>query len=554
MKTQILLFLCLFAFSLFAQENPTTAQWQEDLRFLQETVHKDYDFLFKKVTKEVFDAEVESLHKRIPSLEKHEIIVGLARVVALFEYGHTSIHLGSWHQGEAFQFHRLPYQLMHFNDGVFVQGTHKDYSNALGAKVVQVEGMDTEKALTAVKPAFPTENDQFFKAYGLSYLGIPEVLHAQKVTTSLQDKITLTLEKDGRTFNQTFTSFAAEKFPGSYGYINEKGDWLDARDNSTDPLYLKSLDKIYFYEYLPEEKTVYVRQSQIQDDPSEAIPEFYARVFDFIENNDVEKLVIDVRLNGGGNNYKNKPVITGIIETEKINQVGKLFVILGRRTFSACQNLVNELSNYTEAIFVGEPTGENINFYGDNRNVLLPHSQIPVRLSFAWWQDKPQWENADWTVPHIAVDLSFEDYMTNADPVLQAVLDFSGEFILDPMRYLTDLYLSGNMEKLMSESERIVNDPQYKFFDFEGEFNSTGYNLMRSGQIETAIAVFDFVVQFFPESANAWDSRAEGYWKAGQIEKAKEYYQKAISLDPDGWVGDHARKMLKEIEKEEKDR
>ena len=44
-----------------------------------------------------------------------------------------------------------------------------------------------------------------------------------------------------------------------------------------------------------------------------------------------------------------------------------MFVIIGRRTFSACQNLVNELDNYTNAIFIGEPTAENINFYGDTR-------------------------------------------------------------------------------------------------------------------------------------------------------------------------------------------
>ena len=91
-----------------------------------------------------------------------------------------------------------------------------------------------------------------------------------------------------------------------YGFIKQNEDWLDVRVQEATPLYLKNLDKIYFYEYLPQQKTVYVRHSQIQDDPEETIPEFYTRVFDFIENNDVEKLIIDVRLNGGGNNYKNK--------------------------------------------------------------------------------------------------------------------------------------------------------------------------------------------------------------------------------------------------------
>ena len=176
----------------------------------------------------------------------------------------------------------------------------------------------------------------------------------------------------------------------------------------------------------------------------------------------------------------------------------------------------------------------------------MPNSQIPVYLSFAWWQDKPQWEGAEWAAPHIAIDMSFEDYKTNRDPVLEASLSFSdSEFVLDPMQYMTDLYFAGEMEKLEKEAVRMVNDPAYRFFDFEGELNRAGYNMLGSGQGEQAIAVFSFVTQLFPKSANAWDSLAEGYWKAGQKEKAVEYYNKAISMDPNGPTGRNAREMLK---------
>ena len=288
-----------------------------------------------------------------------------------------------------------------------------------------------------------------------------------------------------------------------------------------------------------------MRHSQIQDDPQQAIPEFYAEVFDFIEKNNVEKFILDVRLNGGGNNYKNKPIVTGIIETKKINRPGHLFVILGRRTYSACQNLVNELDKYTNALFLGEPTSETINFYGDNRREELPNSKIPVFLSFAWWQDKPQWENDDWLAPHLAVDMSFEEYTTNQDPVLQTALDFSTDnFVLDPMAYFTELFMAGEIEKLEAEAKRMVNDPVYSFFNFEGEFNKVGYNLLGRKEFEPAIYVFTMNTKLFPDSANTWDSLGEAYWKAGKIEKAIEYYQKAIKMDPEGAVGDNARSML----------
>jgi len=547
MKKVLFFIAFLMVMMSYAQNNLTASQWQEDLKFLQETVHQDYSFLFKKTTAKDFDAAVEKLHSEIPKLQEHEIVVGFARIVSMFKYGHTDISF----RHDPFTFSQLPFNLYHFNNGVYIQGTHKDYQNALGAKVVAVESMSIKDALKAIYPVVPVENEQYFKAFGLNYLKFPEVLHAQKITSSLKSSIELTLEKDGKTFKQIFKALPkGERVPVSYSLVKQDGDWLEARNQDKTPNYLKNLDKIYYYEHLPEDKAVYVRHSQIQDDPSETIPEFYNKVFDFVDNNDVEKLIIDVRLNGGGNNYKNKPIITGIVETEKINKVGKLFVITGRRTFSACQNLVNEMSNYTNAIFIGEPTGENINFYGDNRTVTLPNSKIPVYLSFAWWQDKPQWENADWLAPHIAVDMSFEEYKNNEDPVLQVALDFSGDdFVLNPMQYMTQLFTTGQVEKLKSEASRMVKDPKYKFFDFEDQFNKAGYNVLGSGQIKEAVFIFQMVTDLFPDSPNAWDSLAEGYLKAGDKTKALELYNKALKMDPNGATGENAKKMINEIEK-----
>lgn len=545
MQKLILLVMSCIVLQAVAQSNLTAEQWQEDLKFLQETIHKDYPFLFKKTTKENFDLAVNKLHDEIPNLEEHQIVIGLAKLVASFKYGHTE--LGFKYQFQ--DFHQLPINFYQFNDGLFIQGTHKNFKDALGSKVIAIEGMAIEDVLKAIYPVVPAENDQFFKAYAGTYLRCPEVLHSQGVIKEFSESVKFTLEKDGKTFIQSFKSLPiGERVPSAYGLVKQEGDWLDVRDQSETPLYLKHLDKIYYFEYLPEQKTVYVRHSQIQDDPSENIPTFYDRLFEFIESNDVERLVLDVRLNGGGNNYKNKPIITGIIRTEKINKVGNLYVIIGRRTFSACQNLVNELSNYTNAIFIGEPTSENINFYGDNNRVELPNSKIPAYLSFAWWQDKPQWEGKEWLAPHISVDMSFEEFKTNKDPVLETALLFKDEnFVLNPMEYFTNLFLTGQIEKLNKDAAIMVKDPKYRFFDFEGEFNKTGYNLLESNQIKEAIFVFTMITQLFPDSPNAWDSLAEGYLKAGDKNKATEFYNKAIAMDPNGPTGKNAREMLKRV-------
>ena len=73
---------------------------------------------------------------------------------------------------------------------------------------------------------------------------------------------------------------------------------------------------------------------------------------------------------------------------------------------------------------------------------------------------------------------------------------------------------------------------------------------MGGEQHEGAVFVLELSTELFPDSANAWDSLAEAYWKSNDKVKAKEYYNKAISLDPNGATGENARRMLKEIDKD----
>lgn len=489
---------------------------------------------------------MEEFHAAIPSLQEHEIVVGFAKIIALFEYGHTRMSLSS---GPA-TIRKLPLQLYHFDEGVYLTGGHKDHGDIVGAKLLKIEGTPIEKVLEEVYPVVPVENDQYFKAYGINYALIPEVLHAQGVTNTLQSEIELTLEKDGQSLTKTVLATSALDFPLRYGEVKSGSDWVSARDLSNDPYFLRNLEKNFYFEFLEGKKALYIRYSQVWDYDTETTTTFFNRVFDFLNANEVDRMILDVRLNGGGNNYKNKQVITGIIENKHINQDGKLYVIIGRRTFSACQNLVNELENYTNAIFLGEATAENINFYGDNKKVTLPKSKLPVYLSFAWWQDKPQWEDGPYTSPDVPVKLTFEDYRTNQDPVLEKALTFNGtNFIKDPRSYLQGLFIEGKMELLQSEAKRMVADPLYASFPFEQEFNMAGFRLLDADQVQEAIYVFQLTANLFPNSAYAWYSLGEAYARAGNVNKAKEIYAKTITLDPEGTTGGYAKEKLEKLKK-----
>jgi len=492
--------------TLHGQKDMTSEKWKDDLQLLSETVHNDYSFLFKKTTVEAFDTKVEDLNNRIPSLEDHEVVAGLSTIVSSFGYGHTAI----FYNKEYLDFDRLPVNLYHFSDGVYIEGGYTLYQDIIGAKLIAIEGVAVEDVLAAIRPVVPAENDQYFKGYGLKYIMIPQLLHAQGITEYLKKDIELTVEKEGKTLIRTVSVMPDIVSKVDYGFSQNEGEWMTMRDQERTPYAYRHLDKKYYFDYLPENNAVYVRYSSVFNDSEESISAFFDRVMAYTDSIDAEKLIIDVRLNGGGNNYNNRDVIVDIIQSKKINQVGNLFVIIGRRTFSACQNFINHMGIYTEAIFVGEPSAENVNFYGDSRVVTLPNSKIPVRLSWAWWQDKAEWESEEWTSPQIGAELSSEDYRSNVDPILNAALNFEGDdFVIDPMGYLTNLFMQGEIAQVFSDSKRFVADPRYKFFDFEKEFTVVGNLLINNGRKEQAVGVFQLIAAVFPESVAAQSNLAK---------------------------------------------
>ncbi len=527
-----------------SQEALTTSQWQEDLKYLQKTVHENYPFLFKKIDRTTWDAEVEKLYQQIPSLQPHEIKVGFTRMVSLFEYGHTQIPFSTLAKEAV-----LPINLYHFEDGVFVEGVQKEHQHLLGAKVIKVGDMPIEDALKAVRPVVPVENDSYFKAYGLRFLTVPSILHAQGVVSEFSTSIPLTLEKDGKTFVYTLTAVALKELSRDYGFTIPNESWVSVRKQNTTPLFLKELnEKFYFFEYLEASKTMYVRQSSVFNDEKETLADFYKRLFAAIDTHDVEKLVYDVRLNGGGNNYNNKPLIKGIMARPHLNKKGAFFYIIGRNTFSACQNLTNEIENYTEAIFVGEPTAENKNFYGDARRVTLPNSKINAYLSYAWWQDMPQWENKDWTIPHIAITMTSTDYIQNEDPVLQAALNYTDTgFILDPTKHLTQLFTEGKMEQFEKDALKIAKDPSYKYSNFEKELGEAGYRLFSQGMTDAGIYIMQIVTKAYPASPGAWYSLASAQEQMQQLDLAKKNYKKILTLDPSSTLATTVKKRLAKL-------
>ena len=211
--------------------------------------------------------------------------------------------------------------------------------------------------------------------------------------------------------------FFGNSLPESWATVPQQAPGLP-------PLYRKD-NGPYWFEYLAQDKAVYFQYRRVREDPDESFEDFCQRLFSFINDNETEKLIIDLRRNAGGNTFLHRPLLLGLIRNEKINQRGKLFVIIGRNTFSAAINASTMIEDYTNAIFVGEPTGASPNFVGETTLVTLRHSQLQFSISDLYWQTSWPMDHRRWIAPRLYIPPSFAAYRINRDPALEAILAYS---------------------------------------------------------------------------------------------------------------------------------
>jgi hypothetical protein len=169
----------------------------------------------------------------------------------------------------------------------------------------------------------------------------------------------------------------------SYYHKNgvEKVSLEDKYGLSNKLLYAQNLNEPYWYKYLEGEKTMYLNYNRCVENKDKPVKEFTNELKSFIDKNDVEKFIFDIRYNGGGASRVIEPLIDALSKNEKINKKGSLYVVIGNSTFSSAILNAIALKNRTNAIMIGQPTGGRPNHYGEVRAFNLPNTGLRVQYS-----------------------------------------------------------------------------------------------------------------------------------------------------------------------------
>ena len=383
----------------------TAEQWRENLTFLSSSISTHHPNPFHAVSEESFQSRVGRLHERIPKLEDHEIVMEMAGIVAVLLDGHTKIQGG-------FQFltGQYPLRLHVFDDGIFVRSAPSALRGTIGARLLRLGDTVAEEAFDRIASTTSHDNEMTLKNRVPSSMTIPEVLHALKITPNRDQARFVLADRRGR---ELILDLAPLPF-------EETIDWIDVPDSVTRPLYLQDLNANYWHQYLEDSRTLYVQYNRVRDAADESIARYFARLSQLVGDIPVQRIVLDIRFNGGGNDYLNAPVVEWVKLSLPV-VTGRFYVIIGRGTYSAAQKLVTRLEATTDVILVGEPTGGSPNHFGDALKLQLPHSDLILAVSSLYHGDAPG-DSRLAIEPDLWAPLSSRDYFAGRDPALAAIL------------------------------------------------------------------------------------------------------------------------------------
>lgn len=393
------------------------AKWKKDLSYLEEALPKKHTNLFFKTSKEQFHNDISNLKNSVDKSNDDEIVAGIYKIMASIGDAHSSAYK---------EFSKTyPIEFYYFKDGIYIINTTSQYKEALYSKLVKINGIDIEKVKQTIIPLIVAENEGMIKKSIPKYLSNPEILHGIKITKDIK-KAVFTFENDkGETFDINIKS--VDRGKGDKLIVNQSYD-------SSYPLYMQKPESNYWYKYLEKEKTLYFKYnlcSSDKDEQASKIEDFMADMLKFIDKHPVDKFVIDMRNNGGGNDKYIKPIINKL-KNSKLNNKNSLFVIVGRGTFSAAMVDTVVFKKQTNATFVGESTSAKPSHYGAVKHLTLPNSKIEVGYSTQFNKadeiDKSNKEdsmddNLNTFIPDKTIEISIKDYVNKKDPVLDYILD-----------------------------------------------------------------------------------------------------------------------------------
>ena len=251
----------------------TKEQWREDLQYFARELPKRHKNLFHTTSREQFERAVAKLDAAIPTLQDHQIIVGMKQIAASIGDGHTGVHIPP-------DFRLYPLGLYWFGRELRVTAATREYQTAIGARVVKIGGLDINEVQRRVQSCFPTaenENEWYVMSTSPFFIVRPEVLQALAVVPDLGPASFTFEDEQDKQFALDVTPVIPDPS------LNSRM----LRVTASEPLFRQKPGETFWFTYLPDSQTVYVSFRGYK-----SLGENARKLFQFVDSNPTRRLVV----------------------------------------------------------------------------------------------------------------------------------------------------------------------------------------------------------------------------------------------------------------------
>jgi hypothetical protein len=536
--------------------------WRADIDSITHdivTVHPDP---FTRISRAGFLKEAVQLKSALPGLTEEQRAVRAMQLVALIGDGHTWLEpnrpdFANWYSLRIYQ----------FTDGYFVTAAYKADADLVGAQILAIAGHPVGQVIDRVRTLEGSDNDldreeHLFAFHdselmrGLGYAGADGAL---SVTFKLSDGRTITralaphhtdddrFPKDDATLDWRFLS---EVYGPPFGAL---GDWVTAY-NHVPTLAYRTIDASRPAHFtfrrplvarpMPERDAYYIGVNSIGDWPDgKTFDGFFRNALVDVDKQKPKSLILDLRYNPGGDGSRVPPMIHEFIKREDNPPWKHLYILTGRKTFSAAVMFLAAFVNNVPCTIVGEPAGAPLDSYGDPTTIDLPRTGLRLHVSTLWHQLEDQGARYPIMPVDVAASFSFADYAAGRDPAVDAIL--SGE----DMRSLPIIALEDGgpaarkvFEERKSHLVRFADWMRVREIDL-----LHGYFKLRDANREADGAeLLRIMTELYPNSASAWSRRGDSEIALGDKPAGLASYRRALELDPNNLANVDQRQALAE--------
>lgn len=321
----------------------------------------------------------------------------------------------------------LPIGVRVFHDGAYVTSAKDDGAALLGARITRIGSMEMVTLVRAWAANWPG-NDAWAHHWAGS-LVTPAFLQALGAIDDPGAPVRLEAMSGRRRVNVALrarASSGADRQPVTRAKTQVEL-WSDAAGQGANGNFVRRTGE-----------AVYVSC----DNLGATIPDFGAftrACFEAMDDASARRLIIDLRRNGGGNNFLFE-ALRKRVERSRFNRPGALYVLIAPQTFSAAQNAANRLERETFALFIGEPTGGAPNHYGDAQLGTGATTGLVSLISTLPWFDSYPQDQRVWIMPDLPSPQLFADWRDGRDPALEMALTHSGDAPADEWSEASTFY------------------------------------------------------------------------------------------------------------------